>query len=84
MYELENVQKTEDSIECLVKYIAYCYVNNITCIANILNCSSKVYDCSYNYVLHRLVEYITTKYRVNIDIVTLMSYLNYYFNHYCP
>ena len=81
MYELENAQKTEDSIDNLVRYIAYCYVNNITSCANILHCNSKVYDCSYNYVLHRLVEYITTKYKINIDVVTVMSYLDYYFNH---
>ena len=28
--ELENVNSTEDAINMHIKYIAYCYVNNIT------------------------------------------------------
>jgi hypothetical protein len=81
LHELENVKNTEESICIIVKYLAYCYVNNMTSIANIINCNSKVYNCSYNYILHRLEDYITRKYKVNIDQVTLMSYLDYYFEH---
>lgn len=78
--ELENVNSTEDAINMHIKYIAFCYVNKITDLATMISNKSVIYDCSYNYILGRLTEYIKRKYNVFIDENTLMTYLDYYYD----
>ena len=82
LFELENVHKTEVALDMQIKYIAYCYVNNITDMATMISKNNNFYDCSYNYVLHRLIQYIRIKYNnsVHVDINTLMTYLDYYYD----
>ena len=78
--ELENVNSTEDAINMHIKYIAFCYVNKITDLATMISNKSVIYDCSYNYILKRLIDYIKRKYNVFIDENTLMTYLDYYYD----
>ena len=80
LMELESVNCTEDVINMHIKYIAYCYVNNITDLATMISNKSVIYNCSYNYILGRLVDYIKRKYKVFIDENTLMTYLDYYYD----
>jgi hypothetical protein len=78
--ELENVNNTENAITMHIKYIAFCYANNITDLATMISDKSTIYNCSYNYVLGRLIDYIKRKYTVFIDEKTLMTYLDYYYD----
>jgi hypothetical protein len=78
--ELEVVSNTEDAINMHIKYIAFCYVNKITDLATMISNKSVIYDCSYNYILGRLTEYIKRKYNVFIDENILMTYLDYYYD----
>lgn len=78
--ELENVNSTEDAINMHIKYIAYCYVNNITKLSIMITNKSVIYDYSYNYILKRLIDYIKRKYNVFIEENTLMTYLDYYYD----
>ena len=76
---INEVEQIENSIDSLVRYVSYCYVNNVTTIAHLVTYKSKVFDCSYNYVLSRVVEYIGYKYKnMRIDLNELMLYLDYY------
>ena len=78
--ELEHVNNTENAINMHITYIAYCYVNNITDLATMISNKSVLYDCSYNYILGRLTEYIKRKYNIFIEENTLMAYLDYYYD----
>lgn len=81
LLELQNVQKTEDALNMQIKYIAYCYVNGITKAATMVSYNNRIYECSYNYILKRLIEYIRNKYNhIHIDEVLLMTYLDYYYD----
>lgn len=76
---INEVEQVESSIDTLVRYISYCYMNNVTTIANLVTYKSKVFDCSYNYVLARIVDYIGSKYKdARIDLGEIMLYLDYY------
>lgn len=78
--ELERVGKNEDTINMHIRYLAFCYVNNITELATMISSRNEIYNYSYNYLLKRLIEYIQRRYNLEfINENTLMSYLDYYY-----
>ena len=77
--EITKVEKTEQSIISIISYVAFNYHNNIT-VFETLKFKNIISDCSYNYILDRLVDHVQENYRnVYIDKRSLMTYLDCFY-----